>query len=134
MSNWEREFVSATSATGARNGAGFNPCQGLYFKPKGAKPKTAFIAKYRAAQKARNDRLTDWCHAELERLKQLNMVYRAFNMYRTWADLRLMDGAIDPSERVVGICYAGDHYLEKPADARDNVADMIATWLKSKGA
>jgi len=28
----------------------------------------------------------------------------------------------------------GDHYLEAPGNARDNVADMIADWLKTKGA
>ena len=28
----------------------------------------------------------------------------------------------------------GDHYLENPANARDEVADLIADWLKSKGA
>ncbi len=371
MTTWEREFVSTTSATSARNGAGFYPCQGLYFKPQGNQPKTAliathynvdfsehylgpfmaergfgflgwntrfrgnegffllehalidigagvrwlkesagvehvvilgnsgggslmgayqsqalgvtmtptpglklpdalhelipadlyvslcahlgrpevltawfdpsitdetdptsvdeslnmynpehgppysqeFIAKYRAAQQARNERITDWCHAELARLRDLGMVDRAFNMYRTWADLRLMDGTIDPSEREVGRCYAGDpktanfsprgigltntlrtwlsmwslrdshcsgaphlariqqpalviqssgdtgvfpsdaqaiydalgsadkhlemipgdHYLVSPAEARDNTADMIADWLRSKG-
>lgn len=371
MPNWEREFISRTSATSARNGAGFNPCQGLYFKPTGKQPKTAFIAthynvdfsehylgaymaergygflgwntrfrgnegffllehalidigegvnwlrfeagvehvvilgnsgggslmaayqsqalgvtmmptpglklpealddlvpadlyvslcahlgrpevltdwfdpsitdetdpasvdeslnmynpengppyseefitRYRAAQKSRNDRITDWCHAELKRLGQLGMFDRAFNMYRTWADLRLMDGNIDPSQREVGKCYAGnpktanfsprgigltntlrtwlsmwsltdshcrgaphlkritqpalviqsnadtgvfpsdaqsiyaalgsddkhlemipgDHYLEKPSNARDDVADMIVAWLHEKG-
>ena len=35
----EREFVSLVSATGQRNGAGFNTCQGLYHKPKGQTPK-----------------------------------------------------------------------------------------------
>ena len=372
MSGWEKEFVSTTSATSRRNGAGFNPCQGLYFKPKGVTPKTAFIAshynvdfsehylgpymaergfgflgwntrfrgaeayfllehalidigagvqwlkesagveqvvilgnsgggslmgayqsqalgvtmqptpdlrlpdalhdlipadyyislcahlgrpevltdwfdpavtdetdptsvdeslnmynpehgppyseefitRYRAAQKARNHRITDWCHAELARLKELGQFDRAFNLYRTWADLRLMDGTIDPSERTVALCYAGDpkqanfsprgigltntlrtwlsmwslkdshcrgaphleritqpalvvqstgdtgvfpsdaraiydalasddkqlemipgdHYLESPANARDEVADLIASWLQSKGA
>lgn len=372
MPNWEREFVSTVSATSARNGAGFNPCQGLYFKPRGKAPATAFIAthynvdfsehylgaylaergygflgwntrfrgneaffllehalidigagirwlresagveqivllgnsgggslmgayqsqalgvtmqptpglqlpdalndlipgqlyislcahlgrpevltdwfdpsitdetdptsvdeslnmfnpdngppysdefaqRYRQAQMDRNNRITDWCHAELRRLKELGVTDRAFGMYRTWADLRLMDGSIDPSERVVGRCYAGDprtanysprgigltntlrtwlsmwslreshcsgpahlaritqpalviqstgdvgvfpsdaqaihaglasadkelqmipgdHYLEKPDDARDNVADIIVAWLKTKGA
>ncbi len=46
MPNWEREFVSCTSATSARNGAGFNPCQGLYFKPSGKPVKTALIATH----------------------------------------------------------------------------------------
>lgn len=46
MTQWEQAFVSTTSATSARNGAGFNPCQGLYFKPSGPAPKTAFIATH----------------------------------------------------------------------------------------
>lgn len=287
MADWEREFISTTSATAARNGAGFNPCQGLYFKPKGAKPKTALIAthynvdfsehylgsfmaergfgflgwntrfrgnepyfllehalidigegvrwlreqagveqivvlgnsgggslmgayqsqaigvtmtptpglklpdalqdlipadlyvslcahlgrpevltdwfdpsitdetdptsideslnmynpdngppysdefidKYRAAQKARNERITDWCYAELQRLKKLNMVDRAFNLYRTWADLRLMDGTIDPSERVVGICYAGDPMKANFSPRGIGLTNTLRTWL-----
>ena len=32
--NWRRSFVSLGSATGTRNGAGFHPCQGLYYHPK----------------------------------------------------------------------------------------------------
>ena len=287
MANWEREFVSTTSATGAKNGAGFNPCQGLYFKPKGAKPRTAliathynvdfsehylgsfmaergfgflgwntrfrgneayfllehalidigegvrwlretagverivvlgnsgggslmgayqsqalgvtmtptpglklpdalhelipadlyvslcahlgrpevltdwfdpsitdesdptsidetlnmynpdngppyselFIAKYRAAQKARNERLTDWCYTELKRLKQMHMADRAFNMYRTWADLRFMDGAIDPSERAVGVCYAGDPKSANFSPRGIGLTNTLRTWL-----
>ena len=26
----------------------------------------------------------------------------------------------------------GDHYLQNPGDARDNVADLISDWIKSK--
>ncbi len=185
------------------------------FNPEHGPPYSAdFIKKYRAAQQARNHRLTDWCHAELARLQDFGMTDRAFNMYRTWADLRLLDGTIDPSEREVGRCYAGDpktanfsprgiglnntlrtwlsmwslrdshcsggthlsritqpaivvqstgdtgvfpsdaqaifdalgsrdknlemisgdHYLENPGNARNDVADMLADWLRSKGA
>ena len=46
MTSIEREFVSLVSATGQRNGAGFNTCQGLYHKPKGQTPKVAFIATH----------------------------------------------------------------------------------------
>ena len=42
----EREFVSLVSATGQRNGAGFNTCQGLYHTPQGRAPKMAFIATH----------------------------------------------------------------------------------------
>ncbi len=287
MSDWEREFVSTTSATSVRNGAGFNPCQGLYFKPKGKQPKTAlvathynvdfsehylgaymaqrgygflgwntrfrgneaffllehalidigagvrwlkeqagvehvillgnsgggslmgayqsqalgvtmtatpgltlpdalqdlipgdcyvslcahlgrpevltdwfdpsitdetdptsvdeslnmynpdngppyspeFITKYRAAQRARNDRITDWCHAELKRMQTQNMFDRAFNMYRTWADLRLMDGNIDPSEREVGRCYAGDPKTANFSPRGIGLNNTLRTWL-----
>ncbi len=287
MSGWEREFVSMTSATSARNGAGFYPCQGLYFKPKGARPKTAFIAthynvdfsehylgpymaergfgflgwntrfrgaegffllehalidigagvrwlreeagverlvilgnsgggslmgayqsqakgvtmtptpglklpdalnelqpadfyvslcahlgrpevltawfdpsitdetdptsvdealnmfnpdngppysdefisRYRAAQTARNDRISAWCHSELARLQDLGMFDRAFNMYRTWADLRLMDGDIDPSEREVGRCYAGDPKTANFSPRGIGLTNTLRTWL-----
>ena len=285
--SWEREFVSATSATGARNGAGFRPCQGLYHKPVGVRPTTAliathynvdfsehylgpymaergfgflgwntrfrgneaffllehalvdigegvrwlretagveqvvllgnsgggslmgayqsqalgvtmtptpglrlpgalrellpgdlyvslcahlgrpevltdwfdpsvtdetdptsvddtlnmydpahgppysqeFIARYRAAQRARNERITDWCHAELARLSGLGLFDRAFPLYRTWADLRLMDGSIDPSEREVGRCYAGDPRAANYSPRGIGLTNTLRTWL-----
>ncbi|MHC4816227.1 MAG: alpha/beta hydrolase family protein, partial [Planctomycetota bacterium] len=47
MSNTvQREFISLASATSARNGAGFMPCQGLYHTPVGKQPKVAFIATH----------------------------------------------------------------------------------------
>ena len=46
MSRTEREFISLTSATSTRNGAGFMPCQGLYHRPAGASPKVAFVATH----------------------------------------------------------------------------------------
>ncbi|HJN97208.1 MAG: alpha/beta hydrolase [Gammaproteobacteria bacterium] len=185
------------------------------YDPKNEPPYSEeFISRYRAAQEARNHRITAWCHSELERVRRLGMTDRAFNLYRTWADLRLMDGEIDPSQREVGRCYAGDpsvanfgprgigltntlrtwlsmwslqdshcrgaphlnrisqpalviqsnadtgvfpsdaraifdalasedkrldmidgdHYLETPEDARDNVADLIVAWLRERGA
>ncbi len=55
-----------------------------------------FIARYRAAQKARNQRITDWAKVELKRLNDAGIPDRIFPMFRTWADLRFMDPAIDP--------------------------------------
>ena len=63
----------------------------MYDEANGPPYSESFIADYRAAQVARNHRITDWCYAELERLKTHGMADRAFNLYRTWADLRLMD-------------------------------------------
>jgi hypothetical protein len=44
--NVKKIFVSTTSPTSARKGAGFNPCQGLYHEPADKKTKTAFIATH----------------------------------------------------------------------------------------
>jgi hypothetical protein len=41
-----KTFVSLESPTGSRNGAGFYPCQGLYFAPQGSTPKIALIATH----------------------------------------------------------------------------------------
>lgn len=41
-----REWVSCASPVSRRNGAGFNPCQGLWHRPDGAAPRVAFIATH----------------------------------------------------------------------------------------
>lgn len=100
------------------------------YNPDNGPPYSAeFITRYRAAQTARNDRLTAWCHSELARVKQLGMFDRAFNMYRTWADLRLMDGNIDPSERQVGLCYAGDPKTANFSPRGIGLLNTLRTWL-----
>ena len=67
-----------------------------------------FVARYRSAQRARNARITAWCHSELDRLEAAGLSDRLFTMTRTWADLRMMDGSLDPSERPTPSCYLGD--------------------------
>ena len=57
------------------------------------------------------------------------MFDRAFNMYRTWADLRLMDGNIDPSEREVGRCYAGDPKTANFSPRGIGLTNTLRTWL-----
>lgn len=89
----------------------------------------AFIRRYRVGQTARNHRITDWCVAELERLSALGLTDRAFNMYRTWADLRLLDGNIDPSDRAVGVCYAGDPKTANFSARGIGLTSTCRTWL-----
>ena len=57
------------------------------------------------------------------------MVDRAFNLYRTWADLRLMDGELDPSERPVGVCYAGDPKAANFGPRGIGLNNTLRTWL-----
>jgi acetyl esterase/lipase len=66
-----------------------------------------FVARYRDAQRARNDRISAWARTELHRLAAAGAWDRVFNLHRVWADPRFVDLSLDPSDRRVG-CYAGD--------------------------
>ena len=100
----------------------YDPANGPPYSPD-------FQSRYRAAQVARNDRITDWVWSELERLKGRGLRDRAFTMQRTWADLRLMDGSIDPSERQVGVCYAGDPKTANFSPRGIGLTNTLRTWL-----
>ncbi len=88
----------------------------------------AFITRYRAAQRARNQRITDWAKAELTRLNDGGTPDRLFPMFRCWGDLRCIDPAIDPSDRKPGLCYRGDPAVANrtPSIGR---ANTLKTWL-----
>ena len=88
-----------------------------------------FVARYRDAQVARNQRITRWAIAELERLRALGFRDRAFNLYRTWADPRMVDGTLDPSDRPVGVCYAGDPRQANYSPAGIGLTNTLRTWL-----
>lgn len=92
-------------------------------------PYTAdFIARYRAAQKARNQRITDWAKAELKRLNAAGTPDRLVPLFRCWGDLRCMDPTIDPSARKPRWCYRGDPAIANrtPSIGR---ANTLRTWL-----
>jgi pimeloyl-ACP methyl ester carboxylesterase len=79
------------------------------FNPENGPPYSAeFQARYRAAQVARNERITDWTLEQLAALKGTRARDRLFNLYRTWADLRMIDPAIEPSDRRPNWCYLGE--------------------------
>lgn len=100
------------------------------YNPANGPPYSAeFQTRYRGAQVGRNERITDWVWLELERLEARGLRDRAFNMQRTWADLRLMDGSIDPSERRVGLCYAGDPKAANFGPRGIGLTNTLRTWL-----
>ena len=88
-----------------------------------------FVARYRAAQEQRNHRITAWVRSELERLQGLQMYERLFTLPRTWADLRMLDGSLDPSDRPVGRCYAGDPRWANYSPFGIGQANSLRTWL-----
>jgi pimeloyl-ACP methyl ester carboxylesterase len=117
------------SITDERDPASIDPALNMYDESNGRPYSEAFIDKYRAAQVARNHRITDWCFEELERLSSHGLTDRAFNMYRTWADLRLMDPTIDPNKRRPQWCYAGDPKTANFAPRGIGLTNTLRTWL-----
>ena len=117
------------SITDETDPTSIDPTLNMYDEANGPPYSDAFIEAYRAAQVARNDRITEWCYEELERLKQHGMADRAFNLYRTWADLRLMDPSIDPNARKPRWCYAGDPKLANFSPRGIGLTNTLRTWL-----
>jgi pimeloyl-ACP methyl ester carboxylesterase len=83
------------------------------YHPDNTPPYTAeFVATYRAAQIARNRRIAAWCEQQLEWLATSpdappGLDDIPFIVHGTGADLRFMDGTIDPSDRQVGVTLWG---------------------------
>lgn len=78
----------------------FSECNGPPYSPE-------FVGRYRAAQLARNDAITDWAEAELERVRANGYSDRPFTVLRTWADPRMVDPTLEPTRRPANMCYAG---------------------------
>ena len=66
-----------------------------------------FVERYRAAQAARNEAITDWVEAELLRVRAAGFSDRPFTVLRTWADPRMVDPTLEPTKRPANMCYAG---------------------------
>ncbi len=99
----------------------FDPAHGPPYSP-------AFVSSYRAAQEARNHRITAWAKAELARLGAAGAPDRLFCVPRTWADLRFCDLDLDPSPRPAG-CYAGDPQVANSGPFGLAATTTLRTWL-----
>jgi pimeloyl-ACP methyl ester carboxylesterase len=77
------------------------------FKPPFSKD---FVARFRAAQIARNRKVTTWCQEMLETLKKRNSgeLERPFVFHRTMCDVRWIDPAVDPNGRKANWCFLGE--------------------------
>jgi hypothetical protein len=64
----------------------------------------------------------------LDRLAGTRARDRLFTVPRSWADLRMIDPSIEPSDRRPNWCY-----LTEPDGARTQAADLIATWVTAHG-
>ena len=101
----------------------FNPENGPPYDPD-------FLATYRAAQVSRNRRITEWGKQELERLRAAGLKDRVFTVQRTWADPRMVDPSLDPSDRPTPACYAGDPARANRGVFGIGIMNTIRTWLE----
>ncbi len=100
----------------------FNPDNGPPYDPE-------FVARYRSAQAARNRRITSWAKDELRRLRDAGMHDRVFTLQRTWADPRMVDPALDPSDRPTPACYLGDPARANRGVFGIGIMNTLRTWL-----
>ncbi|MFI6322548.1 alpha/beta hydrolase [Nonomuraea sp. NPDC050556] len=100
------------------------------FDPANGPPYSAeFQRRYRAAQVARNERITDWALERLETLKGTRARDQLFNLYRTWADLRMIDPSIEPSDRRPNWCYQGEPVRANYGVFGIGALCTLRTWL-----
>jgi pimeloyl-ACP methyl ester carboxylesterase len=88
-----------------------------------------FIARYRAAQRARNQCITDWAKTELARLNAAGVPDRIFPLFRTWADLRFIDPSIEQTDRPSPGCYAGPPHLANKSPFGIGRTSTLRAWL-----
>jgi pimeloyl-ACP methyl ester carboxylesterase len=102
---------------------------GMYNPTNGPPYAREFVARYRTAQEARNNRITEWALTELERLRAAGAYDRNFNLHRVWADLRMVDASLDPSERPPNSCYLGNPRTANYGPYGIGSSNTLRTWL-----
>jgi hypothetical protein len=124
LTNWmdpsvtdERDPVSADPALDP-----FNPGNGPPYS-------ADFQRRYRQAQRARNERITDWALSRLDALSGTRARDMLFTLARTWADLRMIDPAIEPSDRRPNWCYLGEPVKANYGVFGIGTASTLRTWL-----
>jgi acetyl esterase/lipase len=88
-----------------------------------------FQRRYRQAQRARNERITDWALRQLGELRGTRARDRLFTVYRSWADLRMIDPSIEPSDRRPNWCYLGDPVKANYGVFGVGTLSTLRTWL-----
>lgn len=106
-----------------------DPDLDMYREGRTAPFEAEFVERYRSAQRQRNQRITAWAKAELERLNLAGVPDRLFLVPRTWADLRFVDPTIDPSERPVPACYRGEPRAANAGPTGIGSVNTIRSWL-----
>ncbi|HEY2314577.1 MAG TPA: alpha/beta hydrolase [Streptosporangiaceae bacterium] len=124
LTNWLDPSVTAESDPVSADPAldPFNPENGPPYS-------AAFQSRYRAAQQARNERITDWALGRLDALATTRARDQLFVVRRSWADLRMIDPAIEPSDRRPNWCYLGDPQKANYGVFGVGMVSTLRSWL-----
>ncbi|MBU1376795.1 MAG: alpha/beta hydrolase [Alphaproteobacteria bacterium] len=91
----------------------------------------AFVQRFRAAQLARNRRITAWVKEQLAALKAAGDEHaeRAFVVHGTMCDVRWTDPTQDPSDRRPGTCYLGEPRIANDGPVGLARFTTLRSWL-----
>ena len=111
-----------------------DPALDMYDPRNGPPYAPEWLAAYRDGQIARNRRITRWVQAELARLATLDVPAQDFPfvVFRTAADPRFLDPAIDPSDRPPGT-YWGDPRATNYMLGGLGRVSSLRSWLSQWG-
>jgi pimeloyl-ACP methyl ester carboxylesterase len=111
----------------------FNPANGPPFSE-------AFIATYRAAQRARLGRIEAWVAGKLSEIRRMKGGPRdmAFVIHRTLADPRCLDPALDPNDRMPNTTVWGppreQNYAANSMGRFTTLTSFLSQWSRHSRA
>lgn len=90
-----------------------------------------FVVRYRAAQIARNRKISEWAKAKLAELKAKGREHDEFCFvtHRTMADLRWVDPTVDPNQRKPNWTYLGDPRVVNQSASALGRFSSLRGWL-----
>ena len=111
-----------------------DPALDMYNPENGPPYAPDFVARYRAAQVARNRRISAWAESRLAALAGgpgsiAGLDDLAFVVNGTAADLRFLDGTIDPSDRQVGVTLWGPPEVANHMPAGIGRMTTLRSWI-----
>jgi pimeloyl-ACP methyl ester carboxylesterase len=105
------------------------------YDPRNGPPFTEeFVQRYREAQRARNRRISTWAEGMLRTVTSpghfpQGLEDLAFTVQGTTADLRFLDGRIDPSDREIGVSLWGPPAIADYLPAGIGRCSTLRSWL-----
>jgi len=90
-----------------------------------------FVATFRKAQIARNQRITDWVKEKLIEIRNSDNPYgeHCFCVHGTMADVRWTDPTQDPSDRPPHTCYMGEPRIANDGPVGLGRFTNLRSWL-----